>query len=600
MVKNYIYTAGVALMLLCTSCEDLKFGEDFLDKPLTTDIDIEQVFSERKYAEQVLNEAYHSLPDFQAADGKFQWNTLEILTDLGDCHSGSVYYTGQVSSATASSLPYVLDNLNGVKVSGPISGIRQAYIYIENVDRVPDMTPEEKRKRKAEAKMIIAYHYADMLRYYGGCPWIDHAYTVNDDLTFGRMTVEEHVNRIVQLCDEAFTFLPWSVASADEGRMCGAAALALKNRVLHFAASPLFNSAEPFKAGEASDKRYTWYGNYDKNRWQTALDAGLQFLRVNHDNGDYFKMVNTGNPRKDFLSGYYDRGSMETIIASHRYNKVDNIWRRWLCQIRWARTIPSALYGDMFETVEGEKFDWEKHGDYPFWDENGNPTRDARLYETLWVNGDSYRGRKIEIYQGGRETWEGNGEMQSMENGAYNGYGLRKFALDQGTELFSRYYQCPLLRLPEVYLNIAEAMNELGLADTPDEFGRTAYDYVNLVRNRAGLPDLDKAEYPAGEKLLEAILHERAVEFGFEEVRYFDINRRKLAQKYLVAKEKDRFRLKTYKDASKPDGFRYERTNDMKAQRVWVNRWDDKYYLIPFAVEEINKKYGLVQNPGWE
>ena len=596
--KSYITGMSVAL-LLCTSCEDFKFGSAFLDKPITTDITIDSIFSHRKYAEQVLTEAYHSMPDFLAADGKYSWHILEDLTDLGDSFSGNAYYAGQVTPSEPGKLPYSLTDMNGtdgnkVKVSSPLSGIRQAYIYLENVDKVPDMTDEEKLVRSAEAKMIIAYHYADMLRYYGGMPWIDHAYTTADDMTFTRMTVEEHVNKIVELCSEAAQVLPWSVNSDDEGRMCAAGALALKSRVLTFAASPLFNSDQPFQEGEASAALHTWYGNYDAKRWQRALDAGLEFLEANDANNGYYKLYKTGSPRTDFFSGYYDRCNREALIVSHRYNKIDNWWRRVLCIVRWGNTIPSAVYGDMFETIQGEKFDWNNpdHAQYPFFDAAGKPTRDPRLYETLWVNGDNYRGRKTEIYDGGQETWDGTGK--TMEKSTYNGYGLRKFCLDQDNELFAHYYQCPLLRLPEGYLNIAEAMNELGIAEQKDKFGRDAYDYINLVRSRVDMPDIDKNKYPQGEALLNAILQERAVEFGFEEVRYFDINRR--MRKDLL--ETPRFRLKTYKN---DETFRYERTNDVKQPtRGWVERWSNRYYLLPLAVDEINKKYGLVQNPGWE
>lgn len=594
-MKRKLYIAGLSAMLvLITSCEDFKFGSAFLDKPITTDNTIDTVFNHRKYAEQVLIEAYHSMPDFLAANGKYGWHMLEDLTDLGDSFGGNSYYAGQVTSSNPGGLPYSLTDMDGVKVSSPLSGIRQAYIYLENVDKVPDMTDEEKWLRSAEAKMIIAYHYADMLRYYGGAPWIDHSFNVQDEMTFTRMTVEEHVNKIIEMCDAAAQVLPWSVSTDDEGRMCAAGALALKSRVLLFAASPLFNADQPFMEGEASAALNTWYGNYDVKRWQRALDAGLEFLSANAANGEYYKLYNSGKPRKDFFSGYYDRCSREALIVSHRYNKINNWWRRVLCIVRWGNTIPSAVYGDMFETVRGETFDWNnpEHSKYPFFDAVGKPTRDPRLYETLWVNGDNYRGRKTEVYDGGRERWDGTGA--TMEKSVYNGYGLRKFLLDQDSELFGHYYQCPLLRLPEVYLNIAEAMNELGIANQKDKFGRDAYDYINLVRNRVDMPDLDQDKYPQGDKLLEAILHERAVEFGFEEVRYFDINRRKL--KSLL--ETERFRLKTYKNT---DGsFRYERTDDVKQNRVWVERWSNRYYLLPFAVEEINKKYGLVQNPGWE
>lgn len=69
---------------------------------------------------------------------------------------------------------------------------------------------------------------------------------------------------------------------------------------------------------------------------------------------------------------------------------------------------------------------------------------------------------------------------------------MRKFVRNWGDEVNGKFYSCPLLRLPEVYLNMAEAMNELGKATTADEFGNTAYDYLNMTRNRAGMPDITK------------------------------------------------------------------------------------------------------------
>ena len=592
--KLYIKSIAVVLTMCVSSCEDFKFGDSFLEKPITTDLTIDSVFSYRKYAEQHLAEVYHSLPDFLSMDGRFGWNILESLTDLCDCNSNANhYYTGQISSS--SSTPYNLKDIGGVKVSSPMSGIRQAYIYLENVDRVPDMTENEKLIRKAEAKMTIAYHYADMLRYFGGMPWIDHAYSANEEMKFTRMTVEEHVNRIVELCDEASVILPWNVSTDDEGRMTAAGALALKNRVLHFAASPLFNSPQPFMSGAASDALCTWYGNYDIQRWQKALNAGLKFLEANQNNGNYYSLVDTENPRKDFFSGYYDRCSREALIVSHRYNKLDNIWRRCLCQIRWGNVIPTTVYADMFEMSNGESFNWNnpEHAANPYF-KNGKLVRDPRLYETLWVNGDKFRNRTFNVYAGGQETWEGANNVTSIGTSSYNGYGLRKFSLDQDKELFGHYYQCPLLRLSEIYLNIAEAMNELGIANQKDKFGRNAYDYINLVRNRVDMPDLNPIKYPEGDDLLEAILHERAVEFGFEEVRYFDIMRLKRGDLL----KKNYYRLKSYKET---DGkFRYNQAKEVVRERVWVNRWTDRYYLLPIPLEEINKKYGLIQNPGWE
>lgn len=171
---------------------------------------------------------------------------------------------------------------------------------------------------------------------------------------------------------------------------------------------------------------------------------------------------------------------------------------------------------------------------------------------------------------------------------------MRKFLRDRSTEVGGKFYSCPLIRLPEIYLNIAEAMNELGKATDKDEFGRDAYDYVNLVRERVKMPALTSQKAAPGLPLREAILHERAVEMGFEEVRYFDLVRWKRSDLFKTDIE----RLVITKNGD--ESFDYVRDNKLANPRGWIKRWTDRYFLIPIPLDEINKKYGLVQNPGWE
>lgn len=144
-------------------------------------------------------------------------------------------------------------------------------------------------------------------------------------------------------------------------------------------------------------------------------------------------------------------------------------------------------------------------------------------------------------------------------------------------------------------------MNELGKAEQKDEFGRDAYDYINLLRDRVQMPHVTKETAAPGVALREAILRERALEFGWEEVRYYDINRWKHSD-YLKARKI--YRLRTYPEGEKVNGnyvnFRYELKEESPNPHVWIEKWDDKYYLCPIPLDEINKKYGLVQNPGWE
>lgn len=599
--RNILHTGVVAMLLLSgTACEDFKFGEAFLDKPLSTEINIDTVFSRKVYAEQALTEIYRSLPDFFPNGGRLSWALLECMTDLGDaCKPGGIraYHSGDVSASSVGSMPYRLD----VPPAGdgptlgmaPMAGIRKAYIYLENVDRVPDMTDREKALRKAEAKALIAFHYVQMLRYYGGVPWIDHAYSPDEEMKFTRMTVEETVEKTLQLMKEAAADLPWSVSATDEGRMTKAAVLGLKSRMLQFVASPLFNSKEPFLKGEASDKRYVWYGDYDPKRWAAALEAGREFLRCNTENDQAYKLVNTGNPRADFVAAYFNRYNGEVMLASHRWVTY-NIWNNAMMELIYGMAGATSNYADMFEMANGEPFRWEnlEPGANPYFDEDGRPIRDIRLYETLFVNGDQFRGRTVEIYKGGREQCDGYSD--ELARATYNGYGMRKFLRDRGNEVQGKFYSCPLLRLPELYLNIAEAMNELGQATQKDEFGRDAYDYINLVRERVQMPKLTVQKAAPGDALRQAILHERAVEMGFEEVRYFDLVRWKRADFF----QTDIERLVITKNDN--GSFQYVRDNNIYNSRGWIKRWSDRYFLVPFPLDEINKKYGLVQNPGWE
>ena len=599
--RNIIHT-GIAslLLLLVCACEDFKFGNDFLDKPFTTDSNIDTVFSRKVYAEQALAEIYRSLPDFQPTGGRLSWAILECMTDLGDAvKTGGIreYHSGAVNAASVGSMPYRLDvppTDDGPTMGmSPMTGIRKSYIYLENVDRVPDMTDKEKSVRKAEAKAIIAFHYIQIMRYYGGMPWIDHSYRPDEELKFTRMTVEETVEKILGLLDEAAKELPWKVIAADEGRMTAAAALGLKSRILQFVASPLFNNEKPFMNGEAAEKHYIWYGNYSQTSWQNALDAGLEFLRGNKENSEFYKLVNTGKPREDFASAYFDRYNGEVLLATHRWVTY-NMWGNAFMEIIYGMGGATSNYADMFERADGTRMDWNNsvHKAHPFFDENGNPVRDIRMYETLFVNGDRFRGRTVEIYKGGREQCDGYSD--ELANTTYNGYGMRKYQRDRSNEVNGKFYSCPLLRLPEIYLNIAEAMNELGKATEKDEFGRDAYDYVNLIRERVRMPEISSSQIAPGTVLRETILQERAVEMGFEEVRYFDLTRWKRSDLFQTPIE--RLVVTKNEDGS----FNYTKDDKIANPRGWIKRWTDRYFLIPIPLDEINKKYGLVQNPGWE
>jgi hypothetical protein len=370
--------------------------------------------------------------------------------------------------------------------------------------------------------------------------------------------------------------------------MTAAAAKALKFRLLIFAASPLFNADKPYCEGEAATQFLTWYGDYQEDRWKRALDAGLEFLTLNSNDGDYYKIQNTGKPREDYVNGYFEKGNREVILPTFRWGIYDKKHKAFK-QYDLGKGNPRGSYADMFQWKDGTPFDWnnEEHSANPFFDEKGHPTRDIRLYENLIVNGDIWQKKKpAEVYEGGQQGW---GTGSKVGQSTRYGYGFRKFLRNRDDEINSKPYSCPWIRIPEIYLNMAEAMNHLGIATQKDKFNRDAYDYLNMVHQRAGLPAVKKENVPEGESLLNYLLDERAREFGQEEVRYYDMIRYKKGYEWATRPLEE---LKTTKEGKK---FKYEVVIDEDNSYLWEDHW----YLLPFPVNEINKKYGLVQNPGW-
>lgn len=588
-MKTIIKVISIGLWgSMLTGCEDLKFGDSFLEKPVSDEMSIDSVFSQKKYADQALNQFYKSLPDFMPTlNGCHPGGLiLDVYSDIGYTQRLSWTHGSISASAGATNFPYQLSHKE--IVGDPTYGIRKAYIYMENVDRVPDMTDDEKRIRKAEAKVVIAAHYVQMIRFYGGVPWVDHAYKADGVFEFPRLTLEETVNKTVKLLDEAAADLPWYTTDEEYGHLTAAAAKALKFRLLLFVASPLFNHSEPYYPGEAATERLTWYGDYRQSRWESALEAGKDFLRLNQQNQNYYRIENTGHPQDDYVSGYFVKGNREVIMVSFRwgtYNKGIKPFRMY----ESGYGAPRSNYADMFQWKDGSDFDWNKpeHRANPFFDAHGKPTRDVRLYETLVVNGDKWQGRKAEVYKGGRE---GYGTGSSVNQKTQYGYGFRKFIRDKQNEMNNKPYSCPLIRMPEIYLSMAEIMNKLGLASQADEFGNDAYDYLNRVHTRAGLPAVTMVTVPEGDALWNYLMDERAREFGQEEIRYFDMIRYKKGNEWASRPVE---MLETEKDGN---NYIYSVSirNDIKYL------WRDNWYLMPFPVAEINKKYGLVQNPGWE
>lgn len=640
---------AAAALFAASSCSDLKFGNDFLEKAPGADMTLEQIFSSKLYAERELIGAYASLRtcltvhsnngnyEFQNGGNKIGWDNLDTMTELMQSHCtwGGViktYYAGtynaEAENEGSGKFGFLPDQ------EGAWTGIRRAWIFINNVDRVPDMTDEEKKVRKGEARMIIALQMHEMLRHFGGVPILDDYATPENEMTadYSRKTVRQCVDFIVNMCEQAAKELPWTVADADNGRMTAAGALALKARVLQLAARPLFNAStpylqaqEPTAANKASVKEdpglMTWLGSYKQENWQAVADACEDFFKKNTENGDAYRMVmpqtnDAEGYRQAFSTCYADRESPEIIIHTGRaIPTYSNTYHRFYFGLTdqgqagrgYGGGCVTLNFVDMFTAADGTPSDYRKwlsdHGHDGTVYNNPFTGKDPRLYETVLIAGDRYRTRCA-------ETWIDGLEHGSSANPkCATGFIIRKFLWDYNDEFLNKATNSAYIRLPELYLMYAEALNELGRS-------QEALSWLNKTRTRVGLPEMTLPnaaklhsgqalpDYPEcslkGDKYLrEEILDERAREFCFEEVRWFDIafwKREDLMRKILYGIQITR------KSGSFEEGnlvLTYSDPSKMDQGRIWQDKFSPKWFLSAFPSDEINKGYGLVQNPGW-
>ncbi|MDL2291581.1 RagB/SusD family nutrient uptake outer membrane protein [Bacteroides sp. OttesenSCG-928-F21] len=629
---KWFIAAFIGTCLITVSCVDeIKFGDKFLEKAPGVDVTQDTIFGNAEYARRFLwntySKLYYGLPTYWAKiEGKMNTGMFETLSDCWHSHNSwdgvnRKYYSG---SYKASDEDTGDDTRFGFTKENCWEGIRAAWLFIENIDRVPGMDDDEKARLKAEAKAIVASRYFDLFRHYGGLPLVGYSYDVATEYELPRATVEATVDYMVNLLNEAAATatLPWDLQGDGieswQGRFTKAGVMGLKCKILLFAASPLFNDNQPYcteEPQEAVTNLQVWYGAYKQELWQQCLRACEDFFDGLRENGYYELMQASGTTvdsyRAAYNEGYFSRANnTELLITTRNWGKWTNAWNQlWGEWCGFGGYTPTLEYMEMFSMADGTPFSWDdpETAANPFFTENNynKPIRDPRLYETIMVNGAKYSGRAIELWMGGRE----NINSTEKETGdVATGFKNYKFYKEGKSSLNNTYMQWPYLRLAEMYLIYAEALlHNSRLTD--------AIKQVDIVRARVGLGGLNecnpgKSLTTNSANLLEEILRERACELGLEDTRLFDMIRYKRTD--LFTKELHGLRIAradggtgSWSDKKEnergpfPTQFTYEKFKLVNVSRSWWTSFSTKWFLSAFPPSEINKNYGLTQNPGW-
>lgn len=476
-------------------------------------------------------------------------------------------------------------------------GIRKANIIINNIDVVPfkntftNFNGEQKKLNhtvKAEARFLRTYFYFELVKRYGAVPLLmDSVYKLGDDMELPRNTFEECISYMVDELDSIKYDLR-SVSMPDAAVYGHAAtieaAMALKSRILLYAASPLFNE-NPVSTDDPAQKALVGYESYNAERWKAAADAAKEFMNTFGPAGR--KTVDLAkNQMGIFLSFYSPAVNPEMIFFRQGGQSKEVETKNGPLgfsgnSIGNGRTNPTQNLVDAFPMKDGKPVGESTL--YPFNPQKPYDNRDPRLSLAVLYNGSKWLGRVLETYRGGANNPTNSAEYTRTS------YYMRKFMgnFSNATEYSNGYHLWVIFRYAEILLNYAEAQNEY--LDAPSQ---EVYDALIQLRKRVAIAAGSDKLYGlkanmTKEEMREAIQNERRIEMAFEEQRYWDIRRWRIAE--------DVFRnpLKGMSIVKNLTSVVYTEVD------VLTVNFEERRYLYPLPYSEVIKNSRMIQNPGW-
>lgn len=595
-MKSKIILLAITLVSLSMwSCEE------YLDKIEASDLTAEDVFGTYPHFQGFQDQMYDYVVAYmnQNNNSSYNYGDHVIANSLGGMPSGymdmgeywNVFNHKKTIFSVGGNSDYGIWN-------GGWEGIRIANICLAHIDDLKDATDEQRELIQGQAYFLRAHFHFEIIRAFGGMPYIDTVLKPADDMKFARPTYQEATEKLVEDLDRAIELLPadWDETElgslnpgANRGRATKGAAIALKAKALLYAGSPLMNN-------ESTGSGYV----YNTELLDRAAEAAHQFFKLVDQN--YYSLV----PLEDYHSIFYSKDGTVTfgpeIIWQRIHDPNKNGFRGYKNQ-GIGRLIMGGRLGQV-QNCEAptenlvELFEMQATGlpvDDPasgFDPSNPWEGRDPRFDKSILTDGtkwvkslpESDPQAYLQLYNEGLDRGA-QGSMSGYMIKKYWPYGVNTIDKDFG----SFWFRNPILRVAEIYLIYAEAVNEVyGPATAPTfdgETGLTAVEAVNIIRSRAEMPDVHSKF--TGDKIAfrERIRVERSVELCFEGQRWHDIRRWHVAHR------------PEYKELYGLD-FGPDHSNFSK---TWLldRVFDEKHYWMPIPQDQVMQYKEYNQNPGW-
>ncbi|MDA8904700.1 RagB/SusD family nutrient uptake outer membrane protein [Flavobacteriaceae bacterium] len=534
------------------------------------------------------------------------------------------------------------------------NALRDCNIFLDNLVTVPGLEEQERLRWLDEVKVLKAFYHFWLMQMYGPIPIVENNISVGasaEETNVFRDPVDDVVNYLVQLLDEVIEGenLPGVInfIYTEQGRVTMPVAKALKAKILVLNASPIFNGNTDFNSLVDSQGNSLVNQTYDPQKWVLAKDALYEAIESAESNGHQLYEFTQQIPINGELSEQVIEELSQRAAITESYNS-EIIWaygpewtgdlQMW-CQPRWTADH-SALFGytkkshaptlnmvetfysnngvplnediywnyaDRYDVVSTPLLDDNNENYHEFYIEDNYSTaklhtyREPRFYSSVgfdggkWFSLETTNINNIPYLDAKAGALSGK---QGFEIYSITGYFAKKLVhyenviAQEGSTI--KGYSFPIIRLSDLYLMYAEALNEV--KESPDS---EVYEYIQKVRDKAGLDDggdlvntwqlySSNPSKPSSKEGMRDIIHqERMIELALEGHRYWDLRRWKLADEYF----------------SQPirgwNIFRPDVEGFYEVENIYYRNYLIKDYLWPISQNELLRNPNLVQNPGW-
>lgn len=636
--KNKFLVIILCSVTLFISCED------YLDIVPDGTQELSLLFNRKETAYNALANCYSYIPQNDGTYASYVLASDELAVPVPKEPNAIKLMKGQQSVSSP-----LMGYWSGFSATGKgqgslWEGIRSCNTLIDNIDLVVDMDQTEKNQWKAEAKFLKAYFHFLLVRNYGPIPIVDANLPISapdEAVRLDRKKVDECFNYIVETIDASIADLPEKIiGNNDVGRIDQVIAKSIKAKVLLYSASPLFNGNTTLYGDFLNvEGEHFFNQNYEISKWELAANAAKEALDASIAQGATIYYFTDTAPA-------FDTNNFQFKLIRDQYNYRFSITDPWNSELIWGNSspvtngqywqiqspalmkdpssssveaswqwlAPSLRIAETYYTKNGLPIDEDLSFDYldrygittvafnqRFYAQFANRTaklnldREPRFYASLgfdrginrtWGSIWNLKMRKGEVH----------GRIANTGDYLVTGYALKKL-VHQDTEgdAYNKAitYPWPMMRLSELYLNYAEALNEFSGPSTE------VYEALNQIRERAGIPTIQDAwsnatyakslnKHTSKEGLREIIRQERMIELAFEGHRYYDIRRWKLAEEYFTTP------LKGW-SVDEDSEANYYQIKEV-SQRSFNSPRD---YLQPISFNELSRNPKLIQNPGW-